>query len=92
MSDPRLSIIGDLLGGAPEHLVERSAAARAQAQGAAVEEVLAAWSGGEGLTAAPAALREAPPAPAPEAAPAAPAPLTEALAPAAVRFECSACS
>lgn len=80
MSDPRLSIIGELLGGAPEHLVERSAAARAQAQGAAVEEVLAAWSGGEGLTAAPAALREAPPAPAPAAAPAAPPPLTEALA------------
>jgi len=34
MSDPRLSTIGALLGGAPEHLVERSAEARAQAQAA----------------------------------------------------------
>lgn len=81
MSDPRLSTIGDLLGGAPEHLVERSAVARAQAQGVAVEEVLAVWSGGEGAAAASAVVRPAPPAPgpaaAPEAAPSAPAPVLE---------------
>ncbi len=88
MSDPRLSTIGEILGGAPEHLVERSAEARAQAQGVAVEEVLAAWSGGEELTAAPAAVTEAPPAPSPEAAPAAapppafPTPAAAAPAPA----------
>ena len=60
MSDPRLATIGELLGGAPEHLVERSAAARAEARGVAVEEVLAAWSGGGDLGTAPAVVVEAP--------------------------------
>ena len=32
--------------GSPEHLVERSAAARAEADGISTEEVLAAWAGG----------------------------------------------
>ena len=32
--------------GSPEHLVERSAAARAEADGVTTEEVLAAWAGG----------------------------------------------
>ena len=32
--------------GSPEHLVERSAAARAEADGLSVEEVLTAWAGG----------------------------------------------
>lgn len=67
MSDPRLSAIGQQLGGAPDHLVERSAAARAGASGVEVEEVLAAWSGGEAVAAAP------PPPPAQEAAPVSPA-------------------
>lgn len=67
MSDPRLSAIGQQLGGAPDHLVERSAAARADASGVEVEEVLAAWSGGEALAAAP------PSSPAQEAAPVSPA-------------------
>ena len=86
MSDPRLSTIGELLGGAPEHLVERSAAARAQAQGIPVEEVLSAWSGGGEIAAAAVIVAEAPPAPAvspaeaPLAAPPADAP---ALAPVA---------
>ena len=57
----------------PEHLVERSAEARAAADGLAVEEVLAAWAGGASTpatTVAPAA-----PAPAPEpAAPTVPSP------------------
>ena len=66
MSDPRLSAIGQQLGGAPDHLVERSAAARADASGVAVEEVLTAWSGGEAVAAAP------PPPPAQEAAPVSP--------------------
>ena len=48
---------------APEGLVQRSAAARATANGTSVDEVLAAWAGG-----APAASPAAPPAPAPEAA------------------------
>lgn len=67
MSDPRLSAIGQQLGGAPDHLVERSAVARADASGVAVEEVLTAWSGGEAVAAAP------PPPPAQEAAPVSPA-------------------
>ena len=78
MSDPRLSTIGELLGGAPEHLVERSAAARAQAQGVAVEEVLSAWSGGGGIATAPATVTEttaATPAPAVAAPPPAPEPV-----------------
>lgn len=70
MSDPRLSTIGASLGGAPEHLVERSAAARAQAQGIAVEEVLAAWSGGGELAAATQTVEATPPWPASPPAPA----------------------
>lgn len=94
MSDPRLSTIGDLLGGAPEYLVERSAEARAQAQGVAVEDVLAAWSGGGAMAATATAVREAPPppvtapAPAPALRPAVaepvPAPVVEQPAVAAV--------
>ena len=97
MSDPRLSAIGELLGGAPEHLVERSAAARAQAQGVGVEEVLAAWSGGGGLATATATVTESPvaptappvatppPAPEPVPAPPDPSPLMEEVAVAAVQ-------
>jgi hypothetical protein len=43
--------------GAPEPIVQRSAEARAQASGASVDEVLAAWAGG---TAAPAGSTPAP--------------------------------
>ena len=74
MSDSRLATIGAILGGAPDYLVERSAEARAAAQGTTVDEVLTAWSGGEAL--APAA-----PAPAPEPVPAV-AEATPASAPA----------
>ena len=90
MSDPRLSTIGELLGGAPEHLVERSAAARAQAQGVAVEEVLNAWSGGGGISAAAATVTESPgtaPAPPVVAPPPAPEPVVEAPEPVAVEQE-----
>ncbi|MCY3653382.1 MAG: cbb3-type cytochrome c oxidase subunit II [bacterium] len=66
--------------GSPEHLVERSAQARATAEGLAYEEVLAAWAGG---TAAP--VTAAPPAPtqepAPAAAPAATSPTEEPASP-----------
>ena len=78
MSDPRLSAIGALLGGAPEHLVERSAAARAEAQGLAVDEVLTAWSGGDELVPAATAVQEAPPPPASAPAPGVPAPAAPA--------------
>lgn len=57
---------------APEVLVERSAAARAQASGTSVEEVLAAWAGGGAVTAPSPAEPPAPepePEPQPEAAP-----------------------
>ncbi|MCY3539784.1 MAG: hypothetical protein OXH10_08030 [bacterium] len=97
MSDPRLATIGEGLGGAPDHLVERSAAARAAAQGIALDEVLNAWSGGAVITApaapsspepAPASTEEAPPEPvtAPvEAAPdPSPMPVTEPPALAAI--------
>lgn len=47
--------------GAPEELVERSAAARAAAAGVSPEEILAAWAGG-----APAPAGTAPPAPSPD--------------------------
>lgn len=56
--------------GVPAALVERSAKARAAADGVAVETILAAWAGGE----APAAVASAP-------APAAPAPAAPAAAP-----------
>lgn len=80
MSDPRLSAIGKILGGAPDHLVERSAAARAGASGLDTEAVLAAWAGGEAPASVPGAsdvAEQAPPPVAPAAAPetvAAPAP------------------
>ena len=89
MSDPRLSAIGSLLGGAPEHLVERSAAARAEAQGVAVDDVLAAWSGGEELVAAATAVEEVPPPPVTTAPASAPAPVAAEPAPAPV-FEVAA--
>lgn len=78
MSDPRIDAISAALGGAPEDLIQRSAEARATAQGASVDDVLASWSGGGELAApapeaAPAeAPADAPPAadePAPEAGP-----------------------
>ena len=80
MSDSRVAAIGEILGGAPDHLVERSAEARAAAQGTTVEEVLSAWSGGAPLapsapppaSEAVAAEVEVPPAPVP--APADPIP------------------
>ena len=82
MSDPRLSTIGELLGGAPEYLVERSAEARAQAQGIAVEEVLSAWSGGGGLATATATVAESPAAaPAPPVVVPPPAPEPVAVSP-----------
>ncbi len=73
MPDSRVAAIGEILGGAPDHLVERSAEARAAAQGTTVEEVLSAWSGGAPLApSAPppasepvAAEAEVPPAPVP---------------------------
>ena len=36
--------------GAPEHLVERSAAARAAAEGVSADDLLAAWAGTIGIT------------------------------------------
>ena len=87
MSDPRFSTIGELLGGAPEHLVERSAEARAQAQGVPVEEVLAAWSGGGEITAAAAPVSEAPPASVAPSSPTAPPVAASAPAPVAVETE-----
>ena len=69
--------------GSPEHLVERSAAARAEADGLAVEDVLAAWAGGVAApsergpadrpapAAAPPPATAAPPAPEPAPAPSA---------------------
>jgi len=48
--------------GLPEALVQRSAEARAAETGASVDDILAAWAGGEGVAAAPAAEPEAPPA------------------------------
>ena len=62
--------------GTPEAIVQRSATARAKADGVAVEEVLAAWAGG---TSAPVAASPEPVAPAPEETVAAPA---EVIAPA----------
>ena len=66
--------------GAPEHLVERAAQARADADGTSYEAVLAAWGGGAALPAPPAAPPQettpepAPPAMTPAAPAAAPAP------------------
>lgn len=60
---------------APAEMVERSAEARAKADGVSVEDVLRAWSGGEAVpaAAAPAAATPAPATTAASAAPAAPA-------------------
>jgi hypothetical protein len=59
--------------GYPEAMVERSARARAKAEGTTVESVLSVWSGGEPVSGDDAAAAEpaAPAAPAPAAAPAA---------------------
>ncbi|MDE0369329.1 MAG: hypothetical protein OXI84_04225 [bacterium] len=93
MSDSRVAAIGEILGGAPDHLVERSAEARAAAQGITVDEVLSAWSGGAVLAPAappPAsdpvlAETEAPPAPPPPPADPTPPQVPQpALAPVAV--------
>lgn len=54
--------------GSPEHLVERSAAARAEADGLTTEEVLAAWAGG--VTVSSDRTPEAPPASEPDTPPA----------------------
>ena len=86
MSDPRISAISESLGGAPEDLVERSAAARAQAEGASVDDVLSSWSGGGELPQSDTTTDAAPTtdtAPEPDAPPAA-APTLAAPAPAAV--------
>lgn len=67
--------------GLPEALVERSAAARAAETGVSVDEILAAWAGGETPAqgaAAPASESE------PEEAPPVPEPTPEPVAPAAV--------
>ena len=71
--------------GAPPELVQRSAEARADADGVPVEEVLAAWAGG-GAVPASAPAAPSPPAPvAPSPAPvAAAAPVAASPAPAAV--------
>lgn len=55
--------------GIPEELVERSAEARAEESGASVDEILAAWAGGEAVESAP-AESEPEPEPSAEEAPA----------------------
>jgi mono/diheme cytochrome c family protein len=61
--------------GVPESIVERSAAARAAETGMSVDEVLAAWAGGDAVGAAASPATEEQPAAEPEPAPAAePAP------------------
>ena len=66
--------------GTPPELVQRSAAARAAANGTSVDEVLSAWGGGEPVAAAPATEPE-PSSPAAEPAPeAAPEPAAAAVA------------
>ena len=76
---------------APEHLVERSAIARAEADGISPEEVLAAWAGGTAppsgalapATTAPPSEEPAPAAtPAPPASPEAPEPVSAPAVPA----------
>ena len=54
MSDQLIAAVSETLGGVPAELVRRSAAARARAQGATLEEVLESWSGGGVLAVAPA--------------------------------------
>ncbi len=69
---------------APEAIVQRSAAARAQASGTTVDEVLAAWAGGGSVSTGPDAAPEPQPEPEPEqATPAEPAATPAAEAPAA---------
>lgn len=76
--------------GIPEAIVERSAAARATETGSSVEDILAAWAGGDVVAAAP-PQAEAPapteataePAPAPTPEPEVAAPVIAAAAPAA---------
>ena len=60
--------------GAPDHLVERAAQARAEADGTTYEEVLAAWGGGAPLP-APSATPEPPTPPTSSGSPATPPPL-----------------
>ena len=61
----------------PAEMVERSAEARAKADGVAIEDVLRSWSGGGEITAAaPVAASPDPPAETPAAVEAAPAPVT----------------
>lgn len=55
--------------GLPEALVQRSAEARAAETGASVDEILAAWAGGEPMTSPPAAAPPEPEAPEPAAEP-----------------------
>lgn len=62
-------------------MVERSAAARAEAQGVALEEVLSAWSGGGEPAPAATVVQEAPPPPVSAPVPAAPAPAPVATEP-----------
>ena len=70
--------------GAPAELVQRSAEARAGADGVPVEEILAAWAGGGAVPAsAPAAASPAPAAASPAPAAASPAPAAASPAPAA---------
>ena len=68
--------------GAPEHLVERAAHARAEADGTTYEAVLSAWGGGAPPPAPAAAVPAAPSQPDPAPA-AAPAPAVQTAAPAA---------
>lgn len=75
MSNDLLSAAAEAMG-APEAMVQRSAEARAQADGVSVDEVLTAWTGGERLQAAPAAPAEPPAAETPP--PAEPEPVVEA--------------
>jgi mono/diheme cytochrome c family protein len=66
--------------GLPEALVQRSAEARAAESGASVDEILAAWAGGEGMASAPPAETEAE-APAEDAATDEPEPVEEEAPP-----------
>lgn len=72
--------------GGPEDLVQRSAGARAAAQGVSVDEILKAWAGGQSAPVAEAPVAETPMAesPAPsEPAPPAPEPVSQPEAPVA---------
>ncbi|MFV1960575.1 MAG: cbb3-type cytochrome c oxidase subunit II [Acidimicrobiia bacterium] len=60
MSEAPLAAAAAALG-MPEDLVRRSAEARAAEAGSSVDEILAAWAGGEAITAAPPAAPEPPP-------------------------------